>query len=525
MKLLLLILCLVLILVLLCSVLVSCSAKIAAAPTQTAEKETAEAVTETKSEPVAYPCETDPDLSTELSYKTLSRKAMETLPVASDDMTAMEKRKLCLDYFQMQLSFLWETNLDVTDYYTTYAKQFDDRALLTGNTYAGIPYQSSGNGNLYRILEYYDEKTGVLDLDRAFAEHGGYGEGGEVDSLKLDKNGNVSYKRYRSLRTFFNSCSSGSAWAWARVINTADYGATTDINVNGGFIPVGCYTYKNMEVIDKFGSVTIANPTKVDTGDVILQIGEEYLYHCYALCRPADCVVSPGHVMMVKKVNLVRRADGTPDPQKSKVILMDQGENWSVKTEFNGKKLYRQGGVDRVFTFDELRKSNYLPFTFAELLDESDPFDQPHLEFYKKHIAKRNIFLEKYTSQGFSASQLPEIGSVGVEKAVIFLSGKADSLESLAKLKLGCNYPISDVFVRVKSANGKALVENVYRATSNSARVVSLSAQMSNAKTGENDKRPSLMTGVAEAVSKGGKLEISVQVSTGELLTLEGLDF
>ena len=516
--------CFVLILVFLCPLIASCGTEIEPLTSESTATQTETATEETK--PVSYPCESDPDFSKEsLEYKTLSAAQLASVPVATNEMSAMEKRKLCIDFFRLQLSFLWETNLDVIDYYTTYAKQFDDRALLTGNYYAGIPYQSSGNGNLYRVMEYYNEETGILDLQRAFAEHGGYGEGGEVDSLKLDKNGNVSYKRYRSLRTFFNACSSSSAWAWARVINTADYGSTSDINVNGGFIPVGCYTYRNMEVIDKFGSVTNANPAGVDTDDVILQMGEEYLYHCYASCRPADCVVNAGHVMMVKKVNLVRRADGTPDPVRSSIEVLDQNEIWAENTTLNGKKLYRQGGVDRVYTFEKLRNSNYLPFTFAELLDENDPFDKPHLEFYKEHIEERNIFLEKYTSKGFAADQLPEIGDAGVEKAVVFLSGKADSLEELAKLKLGCNYSISDVFVRVKSGDGKILLENVYRATSSSTRVVSLSAQMTNAKTDENDKRPSILTGVSEALAKGGKLEITVQVSTGEVLSVEGLNF
>jgi len=112
-----------------------------------------------------------------------------------------------------------------------------------------------------------------------------------------------------------------------------------------------------------------------------------------------------------------------------------------------------------------------------------------------------------------------------VEKAELYLSGEPASLGELAKCNLASNYPISDVFVRVRDADGGLMLENVYRTKGSSTRVVAMSSYMSNAATDESGKSPSMMTGVDEAVARGGRLEIAVQISTGELLFVENINF
>lgn len=509
--------CLVLIFALLCPTLISCSNEHPpVSATQTADQQQGENQTDIK---YAYPCEVDPDFTTESPmYQIPTAELMASLPIANSDMTAMEKRKLCLDFFQLTLSFLWETDMDVTDYHTSYVAQFGDRALFTGNYYAGIPYQSGGVGNLYRILEYYDAEKGVLSLSRAFAENGGYGKDADFEYVK-------NVRRYKAMTVMFNACSSSANWAWGRVINSADFGSTSDYNVSSGLIPVGCYTYKNMETVDRFGQVTENNPDKMDTPDVIAEIGTEKLYDCYALLRPADCLVSDGHTLMVKKVNLVLSADGTPDPKKSKVVVLDQYEKWSLRTELNGKKLFRQGNVDRSLSFESLMKSNYLPFTFVEFLDASDPFDQPHLEFYNTYIAPRNYLASKYQETNYTEEDLDRMAGTSVEKGEVFLTGNPKTIADLENCAVGSNYTVSDVFVCVKSADGKTVVKNVYRSTSSSTRTALLSSEAINLPRDADGKYPSLMTGVAEAIEAGGKLEISLQISTGELLQIKGLDF
>jgi len=76
----------------------------------------------------------------------LTMEVLATLPVATSDMTPAQLRQLCLDYFELQCSVPWVTNMDIEDYSATYASS--DRAILAKNLYGGIPYQSKGTGNL-----------------------------------------------------------------------------------------------------------------------------------------------------------------------------------------------------------------------------------------------------------------------------------------------------------------------------------------------------------------------------------------
>ena len=108
--------------------------------------------------------------------KMLKVEQVTSLPIASEDTTKDELRQLVLDYFELQLSFHWIPDMDLKDYPTTYFKK-SPKTIDVGTVYGGIPYQSTGTGNLYRWMEYYDEETGVFRFTEALAENGGYGEG------------------------------------------------------------------------------------------------------------------------------------------------------------------------------------------------------------------------------------------------------------------------------------------------------------------------------------------------------------
>ena len=273
------------------------------------------------------------------------------------------------------------------------------KALQVGAIYGGIPYQNVSTGNLYRWLEYYDESTGVMPLLDALVENGNYDNGAwmdkhheykrDKDGNLLDKNGNlcsesgldpvladedfaatlytVVYEKnndktlklvegenglqypvidtvlYNSLRYFATQCSSGSAWAWSRVINSANFVWSAGATVANGFIPVGLYTYEyehngatyDISTIDSLGSKTKGNPLAWATKDVAQYwinktetaadqekygIGQS-MYECYAKLQPADCVVDDGHIMMVTGVHTVRRADGSIDPENSYITI------------------------------------------------------------------------------------------------------------------------------------------------------------------------------------------------------------
>ena len=455
------------------------------------------------------------------------------LPVASQEMDTNQRRQLCLDFFELQLGFHWRTSFDVTDWDTTYADKAGTNQLLTANLYGGIPYQSTGSGNLYRWLEYYDEQTGIMDLERAFAENGGYGEGAAVTGVKKDASGNITYKKYRSFQTLFNQCSLSAAWAWGRVINSANFTYSSGINASNGFIPVGCYDYGydyegvhyGPARIRIWGEKNTDNPTGYDTPDAVRDIlaagGKNALYECYALLKPADCLVNTGHVRMVKSVELVYRSDGTPDYTASTVTCLEQIEGWGVKDTTVGERPYfRQGGIDKVYTFEALQKSNYLPFTFLELLDENDPRDKAHLDYYYSYAADLVVWKGKYSV----ITPEDDICGQAVEKARLYTTleeGRTSiTVEELQGMTLAANYSISDVFVTVTDEEGNILTRNIFRAlkTTND-REVSMTENNSTWKKGTNGVLLDMTADLDIYDGHGNTVTVTVRVSTGELLT------
>lgn len=450
------------------------------------------------------------------------------LPTATDDMTYQERRQLILDTFELQLRFQWVPNMDVTDWQTTNYKKGTIKNLLTTEIYGGIPYQSKGNGNLYRWLEYYDENTGVFDIERAFAENGGYGEGAAIFDEEKDANGNITYKKYRSFATLFNQCSVGAFGGWGRVINSASFGYTNAMNVYNGFIPVGCYAYGyehqdktyDMTQIDYFGVKTDNNPTGYDIPDIISGLlqerGRNGLYDCYAMMKPADCLVNTGHVIMVKSVDIVRWKDGSINPNESKVVVLEQWEAWGQQTKKSGQAYKVQGGINTGYSFATLQEKNYIPFTFAELLDPADQQDKKHLDFY-------DTFKDKLVSVKNCYAALPykaEDTGAGIEPAVIYSTlDKSEGTLSFAEFKgmsVAANYGVSDVFVIVRDKDGNQLLKNIHRTEHPKDREVSMLDNKSTWEQGEGGKLLDLTDGVKALAGGENTIEISVQLTNGD---------
>lgn len=474
----------------------------------------------------------------EVTPKKLMVDHVTSLPVATDDMTSEEKRQLCLDFFELQLGFQWVPSVNVTDWISTHWKKGTYKQLLTENVYGGIPYQSVGSGNLYRWLEYYDETTGVMDMEKAFAENGGYGVNAAVFDVEKDKGGNITYKKYRSFQTLFNQCSVSASWGWGRVINSANFGYTNSINAYNGFIPVGCYDYGfthkgktyTMTDIKRWGEKDTAktdygNPIGYDVDDMIKDMKKESgryaLYDCYAQMKPADCLVNKGHVMMVKEVNVYTNSKGQVLYDLCNVVCLEQIENWGIEDEKLGdKRLWQQGGIDRVYTFKQLQKKNYIPFTFLELLDENDPQDKKHIDYYYSYADKLTAIDQKYTNIVVG----DEKDGAAVEKAQVYSTlDKTQGAITMAEftgMSVGSNYYISDVFVTVTDSDGKVLLENIHRtAQVVNAREVSMQDVKSTWETTEGGKLLDLTDGVYQLAGQGNTIHVELQLSTGEKLT------
>ena len=477
-------------------------------------KETA--VTETA--PTLTPTAETEETTEEYLADRLRRADVEAFPVVTENTPIADRRQLAIDFFDMQLRFHWISNLEVKDYHMTYGKKRKKISPLY--IYGGIPYQSKGTGNMYRWLEYYDEETGVMDLERAFAENGGYGEdvGAMIDQ---EYRGGYLYKKYRCMMTFFNQCSWGSFWGWGRTVNSANFNGTAYMTLTNGFIPVG-YTYPNMDKIDCFGIETAKNPTKYDTVNVIedwnAATGQDGMFKCYAQLRPADLLVSSGHTMMVREVQLKKLDDGSIDYKNSVVICLEQPEAWRAEQMLHGKYLYYQGEWEIPYTFAKLQEQTYIPYTFAEFLDPGDEGDKKLLELYTTYAT--SPLETRYKLFSFTKEELRAMSGPAVEQSKVFTNlpdgCKEITFAQLENMILGSNYTVSDVFVAVKDSSGKVLKENVYRAMSASLREMSMKDNNSTWTKDENGNYLNMTEGMKELATGENLVEITVQLSTGE---------
>ncbi len=309
--------------------LFSCSKGLSAPISET----TAEQNAEEKQKKPSYPEVND----------VLTRAKIDEFPIANDDMTLEEKRQLCIDFFRFTKQFAWTPSQNYK-----YIIESSGRSVVLqkGKVYGSLPYVTIGSGNVYRILDYYDEKTGVIDVEKAGA-----------DPI-----------------LFGNQCSIGAFWGWSRVCNKANYTWTQHMTVANGFVRVGPYTYDD----------SITDYAKgVNTADICAQNGADTMYASYAQLKPADGLVqykSAGHVIMCSGVEVVKNADGTIDPEKSYILYIDQTSGWTEDKQTNGDSYSRQGNVDRKMTFSRLFSATYLPFALPELLG-LDPVEPSQVTF------------------------------------------------------------------------------------------------------------------------------------------------
>ncbi len=322
----------------------------------------------------------------------LSWKKLDAMPVANNSMTEEELRQLCVDFFRTTLSFAWTPKEDA--YYQN--KETNPELEFKKDTvYGGTPYVTATTGTVYTAMEYYDPITGTL---------------------------NISGDAKDTIMNFSNQCSGSAFWAWNRVCTSIKYTDTDTTLLGYGCLRVGPYTYPDSWLRwDKSSNSTML---------VCQTNGEQVMYESYAQTKPADGILTVrpnaedlpanGHNRMVSSYPVVvRNADGTINGEKSYLYYIDQDGEFSSDTQADGTA-YTRIGVDTKFTFANIYKEGYIPFTFAELIGEK-PVD------------------ESVTSMSYT--------------------GKTVTVEQLAAATVSSNYSISDITVTVKDAQGN----QVYR--------------------------------------------------------------
>ena len=298
----------------------------------------------------------------------ISWEAINSFPIKKANMDITEARKICVDFFRYAKTARWipETYYPIYESGEAEPGEAPVRKLEEGVVYGGLPYISFGTGNIYRMMDYMDEEKAVMNM--TVAE--------EKPML------------------FGNQCANGSYVGFARVINSAVLKATRYNTETNGFLRVGPYTYP--DTLQAFSS---DNTTK----KVIADNGDETMYESYALLKEGDGInyfTSAGHIVMIASdAVVVRSDDGKIDPTQSFVTVIDQTPKFLTATAESGDFYTYQANVDAKWTFEDLKKGNYVPFTFAEWLG-TDPIEETEISFSHtgETISESKLLSSKVTS-------------------------------------------------------------------------------------------------------------------------------
>lgn len=347
------------------------------------------------------------------------------IPIATSDMTEEQLRQICADYFRLQLTYQWTPSETFRYEIEAYDRMVD---MKKGTVYVGSPYDG-GRGNLYKIMNYYDPETGVLSTSK----------NGEYTTDLIG-----------------NHCTSASHWGWSRVSNTIRFRLTGSVTEANGAIKLGPYKYPNEGKEHK------------STREVCNANGEQVMFQSYAMLKLADGLINfngAGHVVMVSQPPVIKYLeDGSIDGKNSYLLVMEQVSSWKNK-EYNGVSLPQQGNVDEKYTFNQLFKSSYLPFTIKELIG-ADPVEKGY--------------------------------------AVLDYTEPTATPDALKNSKITSNYEISDITIRVLDPDGK----EVYKYFTN-CNWVEFEKELS------NSVFPASLSPFAK---KGGhQIEIDCRIGTGEL--------
>ena len=270
----------------------------------------------------------------------LTWEAINAFPVKRADMTPEEMRDLCVDFFLFSKTALWIPDSS-WNYVITGSGNPDE--MHQGQIYGGLPYITVGGGNIYRLMDYIDEETGVVDMTEPMKEP----------------------------TLFGNQCSYGSYWGWSRVVNSAKFAYTSAMLHQNGFLRVGPYTYDDSHIRYEEGIF--------ETRMIIQENGADIMLRSYAQMLHADGLVTSGeagHVMMCRTDPVVvYDQEGKIDAAESYVYILDQHAKWVEDTNEAGDTYLHKNYINRKMTFNELMLQGYIPFTFAEFLG-TDPIEE-----------------------------------------------------------------------------------------------------------------------------------------------------
>ena len=261
-----------------------------------------------------------------------------SFPIKRADMSLDEARTLCVDFFRFSKTALWIADDD----YQIFSSDGEvSRTVEKGKVYGGLPYVGVASGNVYRMMDYLDTKTGVMNV-KALGENP---------------------------MMFGNQCSIAAWWGWARVINSAQYQWSYEPVVSKGFVKLGPHEYD--PTLKRF-------TTTYGTDECVKENGTSVMFESYAELKKGDGVfymTTAGHIVMIASdAVVVRNADNTINPIQSYVTVLDQTGTWTEGVNNLGETYTYEANVDARWSFMDLYNGNYMPFTFKEFTGE-DPIE------------------------------------------------------------------------------------------------------------------------------------------------------
>ena len=309
---------------------------------------------------------------TDLGDEKLSQAGLDALPKKYAGMSTQEARETVVAFWRYCKTALWipDARYEVYMDKDGDGKEELQRWMEPGGVYAGLPYVSTATGNIYRLMDFMDPETGVVNVTEA-----------GLNPL-----------------IFGGMCSSGCYWAWARVMNSADYRWCNDSVYSRGYLPVGPYTYD-------LSITRLINEGDLGTDNICQDNGAQIMFQSYANMDIADGLIAVweknGHTMMCSvKPYVVYESDGvTINGEESYLCVTEQGGVWDPGVSPNGIEYQYEYSLDKKFTFQKLYDKCYIPYTFGELIG-TDPIEETEISFsYSgETITQKQIFSAKVKS-------------------------------------------------------------------------------------------------------------------------------
>jgi len=259
----------------------------------------------------------------EVSTEEITQKVIE-YPVIPDTPTIEQARQIVLDYMISLSKVTWVCPTEID-----FSKEKSYTGTLyyhAGETYVGMPYVSHHSGLKYFELNFLDENNNYTG-PTTYADMPGV---------------TCAVSCYTSFRNVsFRTSGSGTS--------------TITPAAEKGMVKVGDY---------------VCNST--NTKEVIEANTAQSIYEAYAKLKVADVVTKrqdTGHSRMVySEPTVVRNTDGTINPSKSSVAVIEQCSSFNKDvTAYN-----TTWKVNKIYTFEKLYKDYYIPSRLAEFDSKLD---------------------------------------------------------------------------------------------------------------------------------------------------------